>query len=240
MKPSIKFRASSMGKLMTEPRSKSEGPLSVGAKTYIRKLVAQDIFGVEFEIGGKQLEKGIRCEDQGIALLNRVRGLSLTKNTERREDEHFTGEADLFDASRRRGHDLKCPWSAATFPIALADCYDKDYEWQMRTYMALWDADEWEVDYTLVNTPDDLIGYESHDMHIVDHVPERMRLTAWVIPRDRSLEDAMREKTRHAAAYYAEVLAEFDRTHGAALVAAATATTQAASTAPADLPESIF
>ena len=34
----MKFRCSSLGKLMTEPRSKSEGVLSVGAKTYIREL----------------------------------------------------------------------------------------------------------------------------------------------------------------------------------------------------------
>lgn len=46
----MKFRCSSIGKLMTEPKSKSEGPLSVGAKTYIRELAAQEIFGVDFVV----------------------------------------------------------------------------------------------------------------------------------------------------------------------------------------------
>lgn len=98
----MKFRCSSLGKLMTEPRSKSEGPLSVGAKTYIRELAAQEIFGVEFEISSKQIEKGIEVEGDSIDLLNSVRGLSLVKNVERRSNDFITGECDLFDAEAKR------------------------------------------------------------------------------------------------------------------------------------------
>ncbi|GAB3763653.1 hypothetical protein GCM10028796_17540 [Ramlibacter monticola] len=209
----VKFRCSSIGKLMTEPRSKAEGPLSVGARTYIRELVAQEIFGVDFEFSSKQTEKGLLVEEDGIALLNRVRGLSLSKNAERRQNDWITGECDLFDAPRRRGHDLKCSWSIATFPIAVADCEDKLYEWQMRGYMALWDAGEWEVNYALVDTPEHLIGYEPLQMHMVGHVPEHMRLTTWLVTRDIEKEAAMWEKVRHARAYYQEVIETFDRTH---------------------------
>ncbi|WP_236598680.1 hypothetical protein [Ramlibacter monticola] len=198
---------------MTEPRSKAEGPLSVGARTYIRELVAQEIFGVDFEFSSKQTEKGLLVEEDGIALLNRVRGLSLSKNAERRQNDWITGECDLFDAPRRRGHDLKCSWSIATFPIAVADCEDKLYEWQMRGYMALWDAGEWEVNYALVDTPEHLIGYEPLQMHMVGHVPEHMRLTTWLVTRDIEKEAAMWEKVRHARAYYQEVIETFDRTH---------------------------
>ena len=148
----VLFRCSSIGKLMTEPKTKAEGPLSVGAKTYIRSLVSQEIFGVDFEIYSKEMEKGIMVEHDGIALLNRVRGLNLVKNSERRSNEWITGECDLFDSARRRGHDIKCPWSIATFPLLPADCENKDYEYQMRGYMMLWDADEWEVNFTLVSS----------------------------------------------------------------------------------------
>ena len=72
----MRFRCSSIGKLMTEPKSKSEGPLSVGAKTYIRQLAAQEILGVDFEVSSRAMEKGIICEQDSIDLLNRVRGLS--------------------------------------------------------------------------------------------------------------------------------------------------------------------
>lgn len=239
------FRCSSLGKIMTEPKSidpsllvgdlltlhKSrpsndedkahkeaklkplrDRTLSEGAKTYIRQIAAQDIFGVEFEVSSKQMEKGIAVEDESIELLNRVRGLNLRKNTERKTNGWITGEADLVNAPVR-GHDLKSSWSVATFPISVADCLDELYAWQMRGYMLLWDVEEWEVNYALVDTPEKLIGYEPIQLHAVSHIPEHMRLTTWTIKRDRSLEALMRTKVEAARIYYAEVIREFDRTH---------------------------
>lgn len=207
------IRCSSIGKLMTEPKTKAEGPLSVGAKSHIRTLAAQDIFGVDFEVSSKEMEKGNLMEPEAIALLNRVRGLSLMKNTERRANDWITGECDLFDASARRGHDLKCSWSVATFPLIVVDCEDKLYEWQMRGYMWLWDADEWEVNYTLLSTPEHLARWEPASMHFVDHIPEHQRLTTSIVTRDAAKEAAMVEKVKAARSYYADVIAEFDRLH---------------------------
>ena len=211
----MKFRCSSLGKLMTEPRSKSEGVLSVGAKTYIRELAAQEIFGVEFEVSSKAIEKGIEVEGDAIDLLNSVRGLSLFKNTERKSNEFITGECDLFDAEAKRGHDIKSSWSIATFPITVADCEDRLYEWQMRGYMALWDADEWEVNYCLVDTPDRLIGFEPMHLHVVSHLPEWMRVTTWTVKRDLEKEAAIYEKVKAANEYLNSVINEFDQTHAA-------------------------
>ena len=209
----VLFRCSSIGKLMTEPKTKAEGPLSVGAKTYIRSLVSQEIFGVDFEIYSKEMEKGIMVEHDGIALLNRVRGLNLVKNSERRSNEWITGECDLFDSARRRGHDIKCPWSIATFPLLPADCENKDYEYQMRGYMMLWDADEWEVNFTLVSTPEELVRYEPQTMHFVDHIPEHLRLTTWCIKRDFDKEKAIIEKIEAAKQYYSYVVEQFAISH---------------------------
>ena len=207
------FRCSSIGKLMADPRSKSEGQLSVGAKTYIRELAAQEIFGVDFEVSSKAMEKGIECEGDSIALLNRVRGLALAKNVERKTNDFITGEADLFDIAANRGHDIKTSWSIATFPINTTDCEDKLYEWQMRGYMALWDADEWEVNYCLVDTPDRLISYEPMQLHVVSHLPEWMRVTTWTVKRDKEKEVAIFEKVKHAREYFKQVIEEFDQTH---------------------------
>ena len=211
----MKFRCSSLGKLMTEPRSKSEGVLSVGAKTYIRELAAQEIFGVEFEVSSKAIEKGIEVEGDSIDLLNSVRGLSLFKNTERKSNDFITGECDLFDAEAKRGHDIKSSWSIATFPITVADCEDRLYEWQMRGYIALWDADEWEVNYCLVDTPDRLIGFEPMPLHVVSHLPEWMRVTTWTVKRDLEKEAAIYEKVKAANEYLNLVINEFDQTHAA-------------------------
>jgi len=213
MKRDILFRCSSIGKLMTEPKTKAEGPLSVGAKTYIRTLVAEELFGIDFEVSSKPMEKGIRMEGEAIQLLNRVRGFDLVKNTERRSNEWIKGEADLFNVSSLRGHDLKCSWSVATFPIVTQDCIDKLYEYQMRGYMMLWGAKEWEVNYALLSTPEDLCKWEPQTMHFVDHIPEHMRLTSWTVEHCPDKEAAMIEKIKHAREYYLQVVEEFERTH---------------------------
>ena len=209
----ILIRCSSLGKIMTEPKTKAEGELSVGAKTYIRELAQQEIFGIDFEFSSKETEKGIEVEGEAIALLNRVRGLSLSKNAERKSDGFITGECDLFDQSVRKGYDLKASWSAKTFPGWVKDCEDKLYEWQMRGYMWLWDADEWEVNYCLVDTPDRLIGFEPMELHFVSGFPEHMRVTTWTVKRDMEKEAAIYEKVKHASEYFKQVIAEFDQTH---------------------------
>lgn len=209
----ILFRCSSLGRLMTEPKSAKDGPLSAGAKSYIRELALQEILGAESEFSSRETDKGIEVEGESIALLNRVRGLQLAKNTERRSDDLITGECDLYDAARRRGHDLKSSWSTKTFPGWPEDCSNALYEWQMRGYMRLWEADSWEVNYALVSTPERLIGYEPLQMHIVDHIPEHLRLTTISIERCPGKERAIEAKVRAARDYYAQMVYEFDRLH---------------------------
>ncbi len=209
----INFRASSIGKLMTEPKTKSEGPLSVGAKTFIRELAAQEILGVDFIVSSKQMTKGIECEETAIQLLNNVRGIWLTKNTERRTKHGITGECDLYNHTESRGHDIKCSWSAATFPILPMDCVNSTYEWQMRAYMCLWQANEWSVDYVLVDTPAHLIGYEPISLHQFWHIPEHHRITSWLITRDAEKEQRMIEKVGHAREYFSQVIQDFNETH---------------------------
>jgi hypothetical protein len=215
---SILIRCSSLGRIMANPTAaaiKAGEVLSVGAKTYIRRLVAEAIFGVDFEVSSRQMEKGTRCEPDSIALLNRVLGLNLVKNTERRTDGLLTGECDLHHAAARAGYDLKTSWSLATFPIAEVDCIDSDYEWQVRGYLRLWDAERWTVAFAMVNTPEDLIGYEPQSLHFVDHIPEHHRLTTWTVTRDAEKEALIEQKVSAARAYFAEVAREFDRSHRA-------------------------
>jgi hypothetical protein len=211
------MRCSSLGKIMGETRSKSEGPLSATAKSHLRELAAQEILGIDFIITSRQFDKGNLCEPEAIDLVNRVRGLSLTKNTDRRTSDGITGECDLFDTETREGRDTKCAWSAATFPITIADITGSTlaavYEWQMRGYMKLWDATRWHVDYCLLDTPLELIGYEPASLHVVRHIPEHMRLTTWTIERDKEKEKLIDTKVAAARDYYAEVIAEFERSH---------------------------
>ena len=198
--------------VLEEVRRKS---LSAGGKTHVRELVREAIYGYEpAEIETRPILKGRAVEAECIELLARLTGRPLVKNSERRTDGAISGECDIFDAPLRHGRDVKAPYSMESMPIVLADCYDSGYEWQMRGYMKLWDAWTWSVDYVLVNTPEEYIGFEPAHLHCVDHIAEIHRWTTWTVKRDLAIEALISDKVAAARRYYREVINEFDRTHG--------------------------
>lgn len=188
--------------------------LSAGGKTHVRSLVRESVYGFEpAELNTRPILKGREVEGACIEMLSRLTGRPLVKNSERRTNGLISGECDVFDAPIRHGRDVKAPYSMESMPIVLADCYDSDYEYQMQGYQILWDAETWSVDYLLVSTPEELIGFEPVSLHYVDHIPEAMRWTSWLVTRDRKLESLILDKVLAARRYYREVLNEFDRTH---------------------------
>ena len=188
--------------------------LSAGGKTHVRELVREAIYGFEPpQLFTRPILKGQQVEGECIALLSRLLGRPLKKNSERRTNGLITGECDIFEAELRHGRDIKAPFTMETMPLVLADAYDSGYEWQMQGYEILWDADTWSVDYVLVNTPDDLIGHDDASVHYVDHLDEHLRWTSWLVKRDRALESLIVDKVLAARRYYREVMNEFDRTH---------------------------
>jgi len=207
--------------VLDEVRRKS---LSAGGKTHVRELVREAVYGYEpADINTRPILKGRQMEQVGIDMLSRLTGRPLVKNTERRTNGLISGECDIFDALMRHGRDVKLPYSMENMPIVLADCYDSGYEWQMQGYEILWDAETWSVDYLLVSTPAELIGYEPPALHMVDDIPEHLRWTSWPVQRDRSKESLILDKVLAARRYYREVLNEFDRAHTLRLSPAETA-----------------
>lgn len=196
------IRCHALGKIMTEPKDKKE-VLSVGAKTYLNQLAKESVYEYSPIIKSKYLDKGIICEDEAIRLYNYVHFTDLVKNTERRNNGLISGECDLY-IPKKRGIDIKCSWSLDTFPVLTEDCHDKDYEWQCRGYMMLFDVPIWDVAYCLVSTPDELIWEGEEDLHYVDHIDPQMRITCIRYERDFKLEEKIIEKTTAAIAYIAE------------------------------------
>jgi hypothetical protein len=193
-----KFRASALGEIMTDPKSKDE-TLSVGAKTCIEKLAKQLVYGYDEEVSSKYTDKGLMVEDKSIELYNSVFFTDHAKNTERKTNDWITGECDI--AAPRGIIDIKSSWSLSTFPATAAAGKDKGYEWQGRAYMWLWDMDEFEIAYCLVNTPEELIGYERPELHIVDHINPELRITVVRYTRDKALEDKIKQRVDDANKY---------------------------------------
>ena len=204
------FRASSLSEIMTDPKSKGE-ILSVGAKSAITRMAKEFIYGFKEEVSSKYMEKGLRVEDQSIQLLNSVLLTDFVKNQERRNNEWITGEADIVGGDRII--DIKSSWSLKTFPALAADGMDKDYEWQGRAYMMLWDKPYFEIAYCMVSTPEDLIGYEQKSMHLVDGIERDLRVTIVSYERDLELEEKIKIKVNAARAYLEEVIEQITKEH---------------------------
>ena len=193
--------------------------LSAGGRAHVRELVREAIYGYEpAQIQTRPILKGIAVESACIEMLSRLLGRPLAKNAERRTNGVISGECDVYEAAPlHEGRDVKAPYSMESMPIVLADAIDSGYEWQMRGYMKLWGANRWHVDYLLVSTPEDLVGFEPPALHYVDHIEERLRWTCWTADRNSALESLIDDKVAAARRYYREVMNEFDRTHGGRL-----------------------
>jgi hypothetical protein len=157
------------------------------------------------------MEKGILVEDDSIRLYNDVFFTSHIKNAERKTNNWITGEADI--VAPNKIIDIKSSWSLATFPVTADQGSDKAYEWQLRAYMMLWDVDLAEVAYCLVNTPDDLIGWEDADLHNVEHINPELRITTVQYFRDKELEEKIKTKVEAARIYYDAVVKQIALEH---------------------------
>jgi hypothetical protein len=198
----MKIRSSALGKIMTNPRSKKE-TLSAGCKTYIKELVKEDLFGYKSKIDSKYLTKGIELEDTSIDLYNEVHNTLYLKNTERLSNEFITGECDI--NAEDKIIDIKTSWSLETFPPSPEDISNKDYEWQLRAYMWLYNKPKAELAYCMVSTPDYLLkDWDNLDIHKVDKFDPVLRVTTISFERDTEKEHLIKERVIECSKFYNE------------------------------------
>jgi hypothetical protein len=204
----MKWHPSSIGKIMTNARSKSE-VLSETAKSYIKSIAKQDFYGYNIELNNKYIIKGIEQEQDSIDLVNAVRFTDYKKNKVRLETELMTGECDiLLDEAII---DIKTSWSLETWPATAEDGDESLYEWQGRAYMYLSDRPSFELIYCMVSTdPNNDFGllnqWDNMSLHRVDHIDAAKRITVIRYERDIELELAMLERLRHASEFYVQYI----------------------------------
>jgi hypothetical protein len=200
----MKWHPSSLGKLMTTPKSKGEN-LSQGAKTYIRQVAKQDYFNYRVELDNKYINKGKDQEQDSIDLLNSVRFTNYKKNEVRIADGYLTGECDIL--AEDRVIDIKTSWNLETWPATPGEAHDNDYEWQGRAYLMLYDREIFELVFCLVTTKDEFLNqWEQIDLHRVDHIAPEKRITSVIYERDLEKEQLIREKLIFANEYYSQYI----------------------------------
>lgn len=210
MENNLIVRCSSLAKIMTKGRSKTE-ILGETAKAYIMEQAKEQFYGIKNVLSAKQLDKGNMNEAKAIEMLNDVRFMDFRKNEIRKTNEWLTGEADIVGEDRII--DIKNSWSFDTFPCFETEAQKKvkqsGYDWQLRGYMLLFDKPKAEVVFCMTTTPEVLLSpFDDRSLHNVDHIDPALRITAVNIERDPELEEKMLEQYEHANNYYKQCLNE--------------------------------
>ena len=197
----MKFRASQIGKLMIEPRSKSEA-LSQTTKTFLEELAIENRFGVKKEFSSKYTEKGIICEAEAIALIDPF----FDKNEITFENDWITGTPDVIDENSII--DVKCSWNIWTFPHFEAEIPTKDYFYQLQAYMWLTGKSHAKLTYCLIDTPDQLIYNEPLNWHRFGHLARCERIKTYSFDFDAELIEKVKLRCEIASEYYENLIKE--------------------------------
>lgn len=186
-----KFRASSWGNLMTEPRSKKEGDLSVTCQKELIKIYNLVKYGRKKQIVTRQMVKGIKCEQASIELFSYVENKWFKKNEIQLENDIMTGHPDIYEGvsihKANEIHDIKSSWEMDTFVPKLIEEPDPAYDYQLHSYFDLVPtAKRGSIAYCLVDAPAELIEDElkrlQFDMNIIwDQDPKYLKASKEII-----------------------------------------------------------
>ena len=222
----MKIRCSSLGKLMTSPKSKGE-VLSQTAKTYLKELVLEEKFGIKKEFSSRYTDKGNIQEDTAIEMASKVLNLPFAlKNTEYFENDFVKGTPDLILEDEII--DIKCSWDGTTFPWFEDELPNKDYYWQLVGYCWLTGRKKARVVYCLVDTPEDIVQdeirrtswkkfeidvteeteTEVRAKHEFSHISENKRVRAFQIELNEANIEQVKEKLLHAREYYNDLISK--------------------------------
>jgi hypothetical protein len=150
------FHCSSIGEIMTEPRS-GKG-LSETCKAHLLQCWIGETYGRFKGDTNKYIEKGNMVEEDSITLYSRVAKKLFTKNNETFSNEFITGTPDIIHDSHVV--DIKSCWDMFTFFANLHKPLNKDYLYQLNGYWDLLQARSASLVYVLVNTPDVILEQE--------------------------------------------------------------------------------
>ena len=208
------FRCSSLHKLIGDGRSKA-AVISDTAKSAIRDIVKEDLYGFRSFTGNQYTQKGNLLEDLAIEMSGKMRLRNYQKHVGRVENELITGECDVLDLKNKLIIDTKCTWDIGTHPFFADEAMEKvkkaGYDVQMQAYMWLYGCDVANIDFWLFPCPPELLnGWDDIDqlVHLVEKIDIRERKTTVVIERDEAIIQKIKDKIPHCQEYYAKLFAE--------------------------------
>lgn len=189
--------------------------LSDSAKSAIRDIVKEDLYGFRSFTGNQYTQKGNLLEDLAIEMSGKMRLRNYQKHVGRVENELITGECDVLDLERKLIIDTKVTWDIGTHPFFQDEAMEKvkkaGYDVQMQAYMWLYDCEVANVDFWLFPCPPELLkDWDDIDqlVHLVEKIDIRDRKTTVTIERDEAVIQKIKDKVPHCQEYYAKLFAE--------------------------------
>ena len=208
------FRCSSLHKLIGDGRSKA-AVISDTAKSAIRDIVKEDLYGFRSFTGNQYTAKGNLLEDLAIEMSGKMRFRNYQKHVGRVENELITGECDVLDLERKLIIDTKVTWDIGTHPFFADEAMEKvkkaGYDVQMQAYMWLYECEQADIDFWLFPCPPELLnGWDDIDqlVHLVEAIDIRERKTTVIIERDEAVIQKIKDKIPHCQNYYEQLFAE--------------------------------
>lgn len=135
-------------------------PLPEGLKTYCKTWLKTEIFGKNKRVYSKYFDKGNVQEEQSISDAAKLLNLGMVfKNEDYFENDFMTGTPDIVLADEII--DMKNSWDETTFPYFDKEIPNKDYYYQLQSYMALTGKRKARLVYFLSDTPEHLIEREA-------------------------------------------------------------------------------
>lgn len=208
------FRCSSLHKLIGDGRSKA-AVISDTAKSAIRDIVKEDLYGFRSFTGNQYTQKGNLLEDLAIEMSGKMRFRNYQKHVGRVENELITGECDVLDLERKLIIDTKVTWDIGTHPFFQDEAMEKvkkaGYDVQMQAYMWLYDCEVAHIDFWLFPCPPELLkDWDDIDqlVHLVEAIDIRERKTTVIIERDEAVIQKIKDKIPHCQNYYEQLFAE--------------------------------
>ncbi|WP_104472636.1 hypothetical protein [Acinetobacter indicus] len=208
------FRCSSLHKLIGDGRSKA-AVISDTAKSAIRDIVKEDLYGFRSFTGNQYTAKGNLLEDLAIEMSGKIRFRKLAKHVGRVSNDLITGECDVLDLERKLIIDTKCTWDIGSHPFFVDEALEKvkkaGYDIQMQAYMWLYECEVAEVDFWLFPCPVELTKDWDDREQLIDMVEAidiRERITTVTIERDEAIIQKIKDKIPHCQEYYAKLYAE--------------------------------
>jgi len=181
----FKIRCSAIGKIMTNGRGKVP-TMGKTAQSYCLEWIKQqpEFYNRQKQFSNKYTEKGLIMEDESIDFIAEQLGHGmLIKNEEHFSNDFLTGTPDIILPDSII--DVKNSFDPFTFPLFDTGLPSTDYWWQGQGYMELTGRKSYQVIYTLMNTPINIIerearsycyknGFDPDDVDIFNQHVERM------------------------------------------------------------------